>query len=277
MERLEADLAGAADDPTATAAAAPAPAASRRDSVRGSAAPHAALAQQLQKHLTSLEALRAAAASAGASGPALERRLEACSAAQAQLERACAAQLAELRREEQQAAAEFEAAAQSIQDMQTAQPPPPQQPGAPRPAGQHNSAAAGCGATPPSASSDLPPEVTACDAFMQRHGPTGVLPGHSPFRRVIQCGSLADHLVALALLPSGPLLSASEFRPWPPLLTCPCMWTRELRVGGWHPDDHAEFLRILRACRGSLPHCLQLCAHELGLLHGPEDVAAHAR
>jgi len=47
--------------------------------------------------------------------------------------------------------------------------------------------------------------------------------------------------------------------------------------GGWHPDDHAEFERILRACRGSYQHCVQLCTRELGLLHSAEDVAQHAR
>ena len=47
--------------------------------------------------------------------------------------------------------------------------------------------------------------------------------------------------------------------------------------GGWHPDDHAEFERLLRACHGSYAHCVQLAAAELGLLHGQEEVARHAR
>ncbi len=48
-------------------------------------------------------------------------------------------------------------------------------------------------------------------------------------------------------------------------------------AGGWHPDDHAEFERILAACRGNYAHCGQLAASELGLLHSQEDVARHAR
>jgi hypothetical protein len=47
-------------------------------------------------------------------------------------------------------------------------------------------------------------------------------------------------------------------------------------AGGWHPDDHAEFERILRACRGSYSHCVELCTQELSLLHSGDGVAAHA-
>ncbi|KAL4855686.1 Reticulocyte-binding protein 2 a [Chlorella vulgaris] len=47
-------------------------------------------------------------------------------------------------------------------------------------------------------------------------------------------------------------------------------------TGGWHPDDHAEFERILRACRGNYAHCTQLCQQELGLLHCPLDIEQHA-
>ncbi|KAL4432173.1 hypothetical protein ABPG77_005935 [Micractinium sp. CCAP 211/92] len=48
-------------------------------------------------------------------------------------------------------------------------------------------------------------------------------------------------------------------------------------TGGWHPEDHAEFERILRACRGSHAHAAHLCAEQLGLLHSAADVEAHAR
>ena len=48
-------------------------------------------------------------------------------------------------------------------------------------------------------------------------------------------------------------------------------------AGGWHPDDHAEFERILRACRGNYAHCVQLCSEELSLLHSADDVQRHAR
>ncbi|KAL4421428.1 hypothetical protein ABPG75_010719 [Micractinium tetrahymenae] len=47
--------------------------------------------------------------------------------------------------------------------------------------------------------------------------------------------------------------------------------------GGWHPDDHAEFERILRSCRGNYAHAAQLCTEQLGLLHSAADIAAHAR
>lgn len=50
-----------------------------------------------------------------------------------------------------------------------------------------------------------------------------------------------------------------------------------LPAGGWHPDDHAEFERILAACRGDYAHCVQLAPAELGLLHSQEDIARHAR
>lgn len=47
-------------------------------------------------------------------------------------------------------------------------------------------------------------------------------------------------------------------------------------TGAWHPDDHAEFERILRACRGNYAHCNQLCQQELGLLHCLPDIEQHA-
>eukprot|EP00887_Chlorella_sp_A99_P005673 scaffold1.g5673.t1 len=48
--------------------------------------------------------------------------------------------------------------------------------------------------------------------------------------------------------------------------------------GGWEGEDHSEFLRVLRACRGNYAHCVELCCEgQLGLLHGRQAVAQHAR
>jgi hypothetical protein len=48
-------------------------------------------------------------------------------------------------------------------------------------------------------------------------------------------------------------------------------------AGGWHPDDHAEFERILRSCRGNYARCVRLCSEELGLLQSEESIERHAR
>ena len=36
-------------------------------------------------------------------------------------------------------------------------------------------------------------------------------------------------------------------------------------TGGWHPDDHSEFERILKACKGDYSHAtLMCCDHMIG-------------
>ena len=47
-------------------------------------------------------------------------------------------------------------------------------------------------------------------------------------------------------------------------------------TGGWHPDDHSEFERILKACRGDYSHATLMCYdHMIGFKRA--DIIAHAR
>ena len=47
-------------------------------------------------------------------------------------------------------------------------------------------------------------------------------------------------------------------------------------TGGWHPDDHAEFERILKACRGDYSHATLMCYDQMvGFKRA--DIIAHAR
>ncbi|GAB4817555.1 hypothetical protein N2152v2_004601 [Parachlorella kessleri] len=58
---------------------------------------------------------------------------------------------------------------------------------------------------------------------------------------------------------------------------CDDFMERHGPTGGWHPDDHAEFERILKACRGIYSHTVQICCEQLGLLHSRTAIIQHAR
>lgn len=47
-------------------------------------------------------------------------------------------------------------------------------------------------------------------------------------------------------------------------------------TGGWHPDDHAEFERILKACKGDYSHATLMCYDEM-IGFKRADIIAHAR
>jgi hypothetical protein len=176
LVRQEGELAEAADVPiTAVAGAAAAVREPGRRQQGAGAGADAALQlrTQLDKQLSSLEALKAAPA-----GHQQARRRQHCEAALAALHATSAAQLQELRQLEVGLAAEHQAAAQRVQEFlqaAAASVPPPQ-----ISAVVAGSAAASGGAPAPAVSTrqshaqqDLPPEVAAHDAFLQRHGPTG--------------------------------------------------------------------------------------------------------
>lgn len=153
------------------------------DAARRSAQQRRAAAQlqaQLAKHLEAVRTLSEAAGHQSSQGIAnpLARRRQQCEATAAQLRAACERQLAEAQQEEQQLGTEYDAAVQSVQQLLL---------GAPLTAAAGDSAgtnstrsrssrrqstsAAATSAAP--AEGGLPPEVAACDAFLQRHGPTG--------------------------------------------------------------------------------------------------------
>lgn len=47
-------------------------------------------------------------------------------------------------------------------------------------------------------------------------------------------------------------------------------------TGGWHPDDHSEFERILKACKGDYSHVTLICYDQMiGLKRA--DIISHAR
>ena len=243
------------------------------DAARRSAQQRRAATQlqaQLAKHLVAASTLSAAAATqlSPHSVQQLGRRRQQCEAAAAQLQTACERQLAETQHEEQQLAAEYEAAMQSVQQLLQGAPATSARGGASMAYGhssgasrrQSTTAAASSASTAP-AESGLPPEVSACDAFLQRHGPTGAG----------VWGGKVTHFgwVCAMHRPRVPAFINTSF--------CCCSLLAPSPAGGWHSDDHAEFERILTACRGNYAHCVQLAAAELGLLHSQEDVARHAR
>ena len=145
----------------------------------------AQLRQQLAKHLATVKALQAAAAAEPAphASPHLARRAQQCEAAAAQLRAAQQQQLCDARQEEEQAGADYEASMQRVQQLLQAAPQPPA--GAQRAAGdggggvassrRQSVPAAAAPAAASAAEGGLPQEVAACDAFLRRHGPTGVL------------------------------------------------------------------------------------------------------
>lgn len=47
-------------------------------------------------------------------------------------------------------------------------------------------------------------------------------------------------------------------------------------TGGWHPDDHAEFVNILKACGGDYTHTVKLIL-ENGIGYSQRDVILHSR
>ena len=47
-------------------------------------------------------------------------------------------------------------------------------------------------------------------------------------------------------------------------------------TGSWHPDDHSEFERILKTCKGDYSHATLMCYdHMIGFKRA--DIIAHAR
>ena len=47
-------------------------------------------------------------------------------------------------------------------------------------------------------------------------------------------------------------------------------------TGGWHPDDHSEFERILKICKGDYSHATLMCYDQMvGFKRA--DIIAHAR
>ena len=46
--------------------------------------------------------------------------------------------------------------------------------------------------------------------------------------------------------------------------------------GGWHPDDHAEFLRILTSCRGDYSHAILIATDQLPGV-SKDEIVSHAR
>lgn len=186
----------------------------------------AQLARQLQVALAQLEGIQTAChRPGGALVQGLERQLLQFEASLSGLQDACAARLGELAIKEAAAAAELEAAARGLAAALDAPPCPGQLDAAAAPPAEDKPPTAVAASAPqrrmapPHSKSDLPPEVQECDAFLQRHGPTG----------------------------------------------------------GWEPEDHAEFERILKACRGVYSHAVQISCEELGLLHSREDIIRHAR
>lgn len=124
------------------------------------------LTAQLGRHLSTVAALRAAATAPGA------RQRGQCDATAAALLEAAAVQLAALADEEAEAAEEHAAAMQRVQEVL-------QVGGGGRSACSGGSGDQGVACKPPQAAAGgpaergMPPEVAACDAFLQRHGPTG--------------------------------------------------------------------------------------------------------
>lgn len=47
-------------------------------------------------------------------------------------------------------------------------------------------------------------------------------------------------------------------------------------TGGWHPDDHAEFGSILKACKGDYSHATLMCYDQM-IGFKRADIIAHAR
>ena len=47
-------------------------------------------------------------------------------------------------------------------------------------------------------------------------------------------------------------------------------------TGGWHVEDHAEFERILKACKGDYSHATLLCYDEM-IGFKRADIIAHVR
>ena len=45
---------------------------------------------------------------------------------------------------------------------------------------------------------------------------------------------------------------------------------------GWHPDDHAEFLRILTSCRGDYSHAILIATDQLPSI-SRDAIVQHAR
>lgn len=229
---------------------------------------------QLARHLAVIAALQASS-SQGVVPPATRRR-QACEASAGTLRAAIAAALDDLAPQEQEAAADYDAATQQVQQvLQTPAGGTSQRrtsTGTAMPAAARTSRQSACArAAPAGAAEALPPEVAACDAFLQRHGATGASgwvcwPHHSCSTPCCPAGQCPG--CPLVSCGAAPQASDAHCRPRAALAPSP---------GGWHPDDHAEFERILRACRGNYAHCTQLAAAELALLHTAEAVAQHAR
>lgn len=147
------------------------------------------LRQQVAKHLAAVETLCAAAAAdpSPRASPQLARRAQRCEAAAAQLRAAQQHQLREARQEEEQLGAEYEASMQRVQQLLQGAPYAPAR--AQHEAGhgsaggassRRQSVTVAAAASAAATEGGLPPEVAACDAFLQRHGPTGV-PGAGKF------------------------------------------------------------------------------------------------
>ena len=70
------------------------------------------------------------------------------------------------------------------------------------------------------------------------------------------------------LQPEGGLLSEVE--------TFDAFHEQHGTTGGWHVDDHTEFERILKACKGDYSHATLLCYDEM-IGFKRADIIAHAR
>jgi hypothetical protein len=46
-------------------------------------------------------------------------------------------------------------------------------------------------------------------------------------------------------------------------------------TGGWHPDDHSQFLQILQTARGDVEACKLAASAQLFHIQ-PEEIEAHA-
>jgi len=47
-------------------------------------------------------------------------------------------------------------------------------------------------------------------------------------------------------------------------------------TGGWHPDDHAEFVNLLKACGGDYTHAVKLTLENC-IGYSQRDVILHSR
>lgn len=117
---------------------------------------------------------------------------------------------------------------------------------------------------------------TAGDAKQQLNSqlPNSQQQQRQPTRQPAPQPAQPRHTASSAREPAAPSTSSLPVE----VAACDDFLARQGHTGGWQSEEHAEFLRVLKACRGNYGHCVTVCCEQqLGLLHDRRAIIQHAR